>query len=65
VEFSTTKHDLNLHRDISMINTCSKLNRGDELPQQTTEVIGSSFQKARQTKYGFRGSLSKYKKKTR
>jgi hypothetical protein len=33
--------------------TCSKLNFGVELPQQTTDVIGSSFQKARQTKYGF------------
>jgi hypothetical protein len=43
-----------------MINrTCSKLNLGDELPQQTTDVNGSSFQNARQKKYGFLGKLSK------
>lgn len=48
-----------MNQQISLANTCSKLNLGDALPQQTTEVIGSSFQNARQTKYGFRGRLSK------
>jgi hypothetical protein len=48
---------------MAILLTCSKLNFGVELPQQTTDVIGSSFQKARQTKYGFRGRLSTLKKK--
>lgn len=56
MEFSTTKNIIKTTRMMKKsLNTCSKLNLGDELPQQTTDVIGSSFQKARQTKYGFRG----------